>query len=284
MICPKCNKFVPDTNYRCPHCRKVLKEGIDPLVFRHEHIQQKQKKARQVALFLSAVIVVVIAVLVYIIFIKEGKDNTNPDNIKPTISKSSQTSSPPRNSNAAPSTKSSTDQIDKIDQDTSVSNENTVEAPSEEIPIKPGASESGEAGEPGESGENTDNTYDWVDKEDPVKLAKSHIPGEEIDIEKLLLPSQTTIFDFYSEYCPPCRKISPALAKLDNIRKDIAVVKININRKGVEGIDWSSPVARQYQLRSIPYFIIYDPSGYRTDEGDNAYQKVINLLKEEKIQ
>ena len=29
MICPNCNEFVPDANYRCPNCRKVVKKDFD---------------------------------------------------------------------------------------------------------------------------------------------------------------------------------------------------------------------------------------------------------------
>jgi thiol-disulfide isomerase/thioredoxin len=106
-------------------------------------------------------------------------------------------------------------------------------------------------------------------------------PGEQADIEKLAHYGKITIFDFYSEYCPPCRMISPRLEKLDRKREDIVVVKMNINRKNVQGIDWNSPLARQYDLRSIPYFIIYGPDGKLTHEGNSATQRVAQLLTAE---
>jgi len=109
-------------------------------------------------------------------------------------------------------------------------------------------------------------------------------PGERVDIDTLLHEGKTTIFDFYSDYCPPCKKISPLLRKLDEKRDDIAVVKIDINRKGVRGIDWAAPVVRQFGIRSIPYFIIYDASGSRSHEGRNAYRQVVQLLYQERIQ
>ncbi len=109
-------------------------------------------------------------------------------------------------------------------------------------------------------------------------------PGEKVDIKTLVHEGKTTIFDFYSDYCPPCRTISPLLKKLDEKRDDIVVVKIDINRKGVRGIDWAAPVVQQYGIRSIPHFIIYDASGSRTHEGRNAYQQVILLLNQEGIQ
>ena len=92
-----------------------------------------------------------------------------------------------------------------------------------------------------------------------------------------------TIFDFYSDYCGPCRVISPKLEKLDEKRNDIVVVKIDINREGIRGIDWRSPVVAQYRIRSIPYFIIYNEMGRRTHEGRAASQKVYGLLYQEGI-
>lgn len=117
----------------------------------------------------------------------------------------------------------------------------------------------------------------------PNHASGSYQPGERIDLEDLLVPGKTTIFDFYSEYCGPCRKISPRLERLDELNDNIEVIKIDINRKNVQGIDWNSPVSRQYNLRSIPYFVIYDPSGQRSHEGSSALRQVYEYLKEKRI-
>jgi thiol-disulfide isomerase/thioredoxin len=114
--------------------------------------------------------------------------------------------------------------------------------------------------------------------------ANAAAPGEETDIEDLVQTGSITIFDFYSDYCPPCRKISPLLEKLDEKREDIVVMKIDINREGRKGIDWGSPLARQYGLRSIPHFVIYDESGERSHEGKAAAQQVFKWLMEEGIE
>lgn len=104
-------------------------------------------------------------------------------------------------------------------------------------------------------------------------------PGQEIDIQEFLQPNKTTIFDFYSEYCGPCKRISPMLQRLDSRREDIIVHKVDINRPGIRGIDWGSPVARQYNIHSVPYFMIYDPSGNLTHRGQAAYNEVMRLLQ-----
>ncbi|MBN2346155.1 MAG: thioredoxin family protein [Candidatus Aminicenantes bacterium] len=103
-------------------------------------------------------------------------------------------------------------------------------------------------------------------------------PGAELDVEAFLEKGKTTIVDFYSNYCPPCRKISPLLTKLEKKRPDLAVINVNINRRGVKGIDWSSPVARQYNLKSIPHFRIYDGEGNLLQEGQEAYVWIMTML------
>mgnify|MGYP001766431297 CR=1 FL=1 len=104
--------------------------------------------------------------------------------------------------------------------------------------------------------------------------------GEPVDIERHLVKGKTVIFDFYSEYCPPCRRIAPRLAQLGTRRTDVVVVKVDINRPGVQGIDWNSTVARQYGLRSVPHFIIYSPEGKRIAEGKEASAQVYRMLEQ----
>ena len=85
--------------------------------------------------------------------------------------------------------------------------------------------------------------------------------GKEVKLEDYLVPGKTVVFDFYSDFCGPCVQMTPALEKLHAKRADIIVVKVDINRPGVKGIDWKSPVAAQYSLRSIPHFKVYGPTG-----------------------
>ncbi len=108
--------------------------------------------------------------------------------------------------------------------------------------------------------------------------ANAFAPGAELAVEGYLVKGRTTIVDFYSDYCPPCRRMSPLLAKLARMRPDLAVVKLDINRKGVEGIDWASPLARQYELSSIPYFRIYDGEGNLLQDGPEATQEIVTML------
>lgn len=106
----------------------------------------------------------------------------------------------------------------------------------------------------------------------PEPLKISH--GEEVALSDYMVTGKTTVFDFTSQYCPPCRAISPRLDELHKKRADVAVVKIDINRADVKGIDWQSPVAKQYKLRSIPNFKVYGPDGKLVAEGKEASEMV----------
>ena len=99
--------------------------------------------------------------------------------------------------------------------------------------------------------------------ENHAKAAKPlHISqGTEVKLEDYVVPGKITVFDFYSEFCPPCRALGPRLASLHEKRTDLAVVKVDINRPGIHGIDWKSPVAQEFALHSIPHLSVYGPDG-----------------------
>jgi len=111
--------------------------------------------------------------------------------------------------------------------------------------------------------------------EKPEKI--SH--GAEVKITDYLVPGKTMIFDFTSEYCPPCRAISPKLDALHASREDVVVVKVDINRPDHKGIDWKSPVAQQYALQSVPNFKVYGPDGKLVAEGKDASKLVYGMLE-----
>jgi thiol-disulfide isomerase/thioredoxin len=98
--------------------------------------------------------------------------------------------------------------------------------------------------------------------------------GETFAIKDYLVTGKTTVFDFYSEYCPPCRALGPFLERLHAARPDVAIIKVDINRPGIHGIDWQSPVAREFGLESIPHLKVYNPDGSLNSEGDPARELV----------
>jgi thiol-disulfide isomerase/thioredoxin len=102
--------------------------------------------------------------------------------------------------------------------------------------------------------------------------------GAKVKLADYLVPGKTTVFDFYSTYCPTCMGLKPGIERLHAERTDIAIVFVNINRPGFKGIDWDSPVSRQYKLPSTPQFKVYGPDGRLQAEGKPAYQLVTSWL------
>lgn len=120
--------------------------------------------------------------------------------------------------------------------------------------------------------------YLFVANQNRTRAINAFNPGAEFRVEAHLQKGKTNIVDFFSDYCPPCRQISPLLKKLDQQRPDLVVLAVDINRKKVKGIDWGSPLARQYELSSIPHFRIYDGDGNLVHEGQEAYGQIVMML------
>lgn len=104
--------------------------------------------------------------------------------------------------------------------------------------------------------------------------------GEEVDIKAYLVQGKTTIVDFFSPFCPPCMKLKPHIEAMVESSEDMALRLININRDGVKGIDWTAPVVAQYGISGVPHFKIYGSTGDLVAEGDDAYQKIYELISD----
>jgi thioredoxin 1 len=110
--------------------------------------------------------------------------------------------------------------------------------------------------------------------------ANPNNPGQTLDVKSLLVKGKTTLIDFYSPFCPPCVRLAPLMAKLAKKRPDLAIKKVNINRPGINGIDWRSPLAQQYQIRRVPFFMIFNPQGQLVAQGRDATGTVSDWLQE----
>jgi thiol-disulfide isomerase/thioredoxin len=104
--------------------------------------------------------------------------------------------------------------------------------------------------------------------------------GEPFDIKTLPVAGAFTVIDFYSPYCPPCIHVAPILENFAQKRPDVKIIKLNINRPEVKGIDWKSPLAQQHGLKSVPYFMIYDQQGKLMAQGKEATQILGRWVKE----
>lgn len=107
--------------------------------------------------------------------------------------------------------------------------------------------------------------------------------GEKTDIKQFVVADKTTLIDFFSEYCPPCKRLSTELRKLVELKADLVVIKIDVNRPGVKKIDFDSPVATQYQLEKLPTLMIFEPGKDKPQTGDDASGTVAHWLLDNKL-
>jgi thioredoxin 1 len=95
--------------------------------------------------------------------------------------------------------------------------------------------------------------------------------GDRVELTSHLSPGKYTLFDFYADWCVGCRQIEPIVSGLAaDHAGDLAVRKIDI-------VSWSSPVAGQYRLRSIPHLKLFNPEGEMLAQGDPG--SVLDLLE-----
>jgi thiol-disulfide isomerase/thioredoxin len=78
--------------------------------------------------------------------------------------------------------------------------------------------------------------------------------GEQVDINQCLALGNVTVVEFYADWCGPCRRLSPSLEQMAQIDPEVALRKIDIVR-------WGTPVARQFNIHSVPQVNVYDRGG-----------------------
>ncbi|MEE8112179.1 MAG: thioredoxin domain-containing protein [Acidobacteriota bacterium] len=91
--------------------------------------------------------------------------------------------------------------------------------------------------------------------------------GEAVQLEEHLVDGKFTLFDFYADWCTICREIGPQLDQIAGEYDWVAIRKIDV-------VDWSSDVARQFELTSLPYMVLYDPGGTMVASGDDALNRL----------
>lgn len=102
--------------------------------------------------------------------------------------------------------------------------------------------------------------------------------GQEIKITDHAAKDKPTLFYFGSPYCPPCMEHLPLIEQMAIGQTDYGVVFVNVNRPEIEGIDWQSPVCKQFGLESLPTLKFYNPDGTVLAEGDAAIEKINEAL------
>lgn len=89
--------------------------------------------------------------------------------------------------------------------------------------------------------------------------------------------ANTTLVDFYADWCGPCKMIAPLIEEIASERDDITVGKVNV--------DSDAEIAIKYGVSSIPTLIVFKNGkeatrvvGYRAKEDILAMLKKKNKL------
>jgi len=83
--------------------------------------------------------------------------------------------------------------------------------------------------------------------------------GDKIKFEDYLATGKLTIFDFYADWCGPCKLFTPKLERLIFEHPDLlSLVQVDV-------VDWKSQMAKhltnKYQLPALPFALIFDDQG-----------------------
>jgi len=92
-------------------------------------------------------------------------------------------------------------------------------------------------------------------------------------LDKLRVGGKYTVFDFYADWCGPCRLVDKQLRDITGTRKDVAVRKLNV-------VGFESPLAKQMgrKLKALPYVVVYAPDGKKTEITGHNPDKLADAL------
>ncbi|MEG0124793.1 MAG: thioredoxin [Clostridia bacterium] len=102
-------------------------------------------------------------------------------------------------------------------------------------------------------------------------MAVYKVTGTTFDAE-VLKSEQTTLVDFYADWCGPCKMLSPIVDEIAQEQTGVKICKLNV--------DDAPEIAAKYGVMSIPTLIVFKKGEVASKTlGLQSKQNVLNLLK-----
>ena len=87
------------------------------------------------------------------------------------------------------------------------------------------------------------------------------------NFNELISSENTTLIDFYADWCGPCRMLGPVIEEIANEKKDLNVATLNV--------DTLKDLANQFGVRSIPTMIVF--------KNGKEIKRLVGFLPKEQI-
>ncbi len=95
--------------------------------------------------------------------------------------------------------------------------------------------------------------------------------GESVDLNKYLVKDYVIVFDFYADWCGPCKILGPRVEDLVNKYNNVLLRKVNI-------VNWGSAVAKQYKIQFVPNVRVYDQQGQMIGDPTPDYDQIVEYV------
>ena len=87
------------------------------------------------------------------------------------------------------------------------------------------------------------------------------------EFNEIINKKETTIIDFYADWCGPCRALAPVLEEISEMDNNIVIGKVNVDNE--------RELANLYNVRSIPTMVIF--------KGGKEIERMVGFLAKEEI-
>lgn len=113
--------------------------------------------------------------------------------------------------------------------------------------------------------------------------ANADSPGERINKSDFTGDEKRTIFYIHSSHCQYCVQMKPLVEKLAQVDPTSRVVEVELDRKGYDGIDYHSPIGKQFAIEAVPAFVVFNKTGRLQAKHTEAKTFVRQLMIEKGI-